>query len=313
MQELFFSTFFLVNLSTGTLSTSKVELAKLILFNHKKSRPIMAEDIKYQINGQLADNTVTADNTEDMILVPVSIGAADEARIIAEMKAEDSGLREETILHVFELEKRVLKRLLMSGYSVNTGLYYASTSFRGVIENSAWNAEKNSIVVNFNMGADLREAIRKTKVNIIGEKGSAIYIAGVSDVSTRAQDASATAGRAFTLTGSKLKVLGKDATVGITLTAQDGTITRVTEDLFVVNNPSKVTFIMPADLTDGTYQLKLTTQYGSNSSTLLKQPRSIEKTIYIGKAPSGGGNEGGGGNQGGEGGSDGDQGENPLG
>lgn len=273
----------------------------------------MAEDIKYQINGQLADNTVTADNTEDMILVPVSIGAADEARIIAEMKAEDSGLREETILHVFELEKRVLKRLLMSGYSVNTGLYYASTSFRGVIENSAWNAEKNSIVVNFNMGADLREAIRKTKVNIIGEKGSAIYIAGVSDVSTRAQDASATAGRAFTLTGSKLKVLGKDATVGITLTAQDGTITRVTEDLFVVNNPSKVTFIIPADLADGTYQLKLTTQYGSNSSTLLKQPRSIEKTIYIGKAPSGGGSEGGGGNQGGEGGSDGDQGENPLG
>ena len=76
----------------------------------------MAENIKYQINGQLADNTVTVDNKEDMILVPVSIGSANEARIIAEMKAEDSGLREETIKHVFELEKRVIKRLLMSGY-----------------------------------------------------------------------------------------------------------------------------------------------------------------------------------------------------
>ena len=48
----------------------------------------MAENIKYQINGQLADNTVTVDNKEDMILVPVSIGSANEARIIAEMKAE---------------------------------------------------------------------------------------------------------------------------------------------------------------------------------------------------------------------------------
>ena len=67
----------------------------------------MAENIKYQINGQLADNTVTVDNKEDMILVPVSIGSANEARIIAEMKAEASGLREETIKHVFELEKRV--------------------------------------------------------------------------------------------------------------------------------------------------------------------------------------------------------------
>ena len=61
----------------------------------------MAENIKYQINGQLADNTVTVDNKEDMILVPVSIGSANEELIIAEMKAEDSGLREETINHVF--------------------------------------------------------------------------------------------------------------------------------------------------------------------------------------------------------------------
>ena len=63
----------------------------------------MAEDIKYQINVQLADNTLTPDNPNDVIAVPVSLGPADEERILAEMKAEDSGLREETILHVFEL------------------------------------------------------------------------------------------------------------------------------------------------------------------------------------------------------------------
>lgn len=268
----------------------------------------MAEEIKYQINGQLADNTVTVDNKEDMILVPVSIGHADEQRIIAEMKAEDSGLREETILHVHELEKRVVKRLLMSGYSVNAGLYYASTSFRGVVEGSAWDPAKNSIVVNFNMGADLREAIKKTAVNIIGEKGSAMYIGGVTDASTRATDASATAGRAFTLKGSKLKVVGTDESVGITLTAEGGTVTKVTEDLMVKNNPSEVIFIIPAGLADGTYLLKLTTQYTSNGKQLLKTPRSVEKTIYIGTAPAGGGGSSSGGS-----GSDGDQDENPLG
>lgn len=135
----------------------------------------MAEEIKYQINGLLADNAVTVDNTEDMILVPVSNGSADEQRIIAEMKAEDSGLRTETILHVFNLQKRVIKRLLMSGVSVNTGLYYANVSFRGIIEQSAWNPAKNSIVVNFNVGADLREAIKNTTISIIGEKGSVLY------------------------------------------------------------------------------------------------------------------------------------------
>lgn len=265
----------------------------------------MSEEIKYQINGQLADNAVTVDNKEDLILVPISNGNADKRRIIAEMKAEDSGLREETILHVFELQERVIKRLLMSGVSVNTGLYHASTGFRGVIENSAWNAAKNTIVVNFNVGADLREAIKKTTVNIIGSKGSVMYIAGVTDASTRAQDASATAGRAFTLTGGKLKVAGSDAAVGITLTDSKGAVTTVTEDLYVVNDPSKLTFIIPAGLADGEYTLKVTTQYGGNSKALLKAPRSVEKTIYIGTAP-----EGGGGSQGGGGGI---VDENPLG
>ena len=249
----------------------------------------MANEIKYQINGQLADNTVTVDNKEDMILVPVSIGSADENRIIAELKAADSGLREETIRHVFDLQKRVIKRMLMTGMSVNTGLYYASVAFRGVIENSTWNPAKNSIVVNFNVGADLREAIKATTVGIIGEKGSAMYIGGVQDASTRAQDASATAGRAFTLTGGKLKVVGTDPSVGITLKSSSGKETKVAEDLWVTNDPSKLTFIIPADLADGTYELKVTTQFGSNSKTMLKVPRSVMKTIYIGKAPDGGG------------------------
>ena len=265
----------------------------------------MANEIKYQINGQLADNTVTVDNKEDVILVPVSIGNADENRIIAELKAEDSGLREETIRHVFDLQKRVIKRLLMTGVSVNTGLYYASVNFRGIIEGSTWNPEKNSIVVNFNV-ADLREAIKQTTVGIIGEKGSAMYIGGVQDASTRALDASATAGRAFTLTGGRLKVAGTDPTVGITLTSSKNKETKVTEDLWVTNDPSKLTFIIPADLADGTYELKVTTQFGSNSKTLLKAPRSVTKTIYIGTAPSGGGSGSG---SGGEGGLD----ENPLG
>lgn len=264
----------------------------------------MANEIKYQINGQLADNTVTVDNKEDMILVPVSIGSADENRIIAELKAEDSSLREETIRHVFDLQKRVIKRLLMTGMSVNTGLYYASVSFRGVVENSTWNPAKNSIVVNFNVGADLREAIKQTTVGIIGEKGSAMYIGSVQDAATRAQDASATAGRAFTITGGKLKVAGDNPAVGITLTDSKGTETKVTEDLWVTNDPSKLTFIIPAGLANGTYELKVTTQFSGNSKELLKAPRSVVKTIYIGTAPSGGGSGSG---------PDGDLDENPMG
>lgn len=269
----------------------------------------MANDIKYQINGQLIENAMTVDNTEDMLLVPVSIGSADQDRIIAEMMAEDSGLRIETLKHVHDLEKRVIKRLLMSGYSVNTGLYHAAVSFRGNIENSAWNPEKNTIVVNFNVGADLRQAIKNTKVSIIGAKPATMFVASVQDASTRAQNATATPGRAFTLKGSMLKVAGTHPSVGIVLIDSKGNETKIAEDLYVSNDPSKLTIIMPTGLADGAYELRITTQF--NGSRLLKSPRTLTKTIYIGQAPdSGGGNQGGGDSGGG---SDGDQGENPLG
>lgn len=252
----------------------------------------MSDEIKYRIDAFLQDNPLTTDNTEDVIAVPASREPADEERILAEMKAEDTGLRRETILHVFELEKRVVKRLLMQGHNVNTGLYHASVAFRGTVKNSEWNPEENEIVVNFNPGAELREAIAQTAVNILGAKPAGIDITSLQDVATKADNASATAGRAFTLKGQNLRISGDDPAVGLTLTDADGTETTVTPDLWVINNPSKVTFIIPADLAAGTYTLRLTTQYSGHSNTLLKTPRSIEKTLYIGtQPPATGGNE----------------------
>lgn len=253
----------------------------------------MANEITYQIDAFLQDNSLTKDNTEDVYAVPASREPADEARILAEMKAEDTGLRPETILHVFELEKRVIKRLLMTGHAVNTGLYHASVAFRGLVKNSTWDPDENQIAVNFNPGADLREAIRQTRVNILGPKPAGISVTGMEDVATKAIDASATAGRAFTLSGQNIRINGDDPSVGLTLTDEDGTETKVTQDLWVINNPSKVTFIIPAGLTAGTYTLRLTTQYGGNSQRQLKAPRTVEKTLYIGtQPPSTGGGSG---------------------
>lgn len=245
----------------------------------------MADEITYRIDAFLQDNSLTTDNTQDVYAVPASREPADEERILAEMKAEDTGLRRETILHVFELEKRVIKRLLMSGHAVNTGLYHASVAFRGLVKNSQWNPDENEIVVNFNPGADLREAIRKTQVNILGAKPAGISVTGVQDVATKADNASATAGRAFTLTGRNIRIAGQDPAVGLTLIAEDGTETTVTADLWVINKPSTVTFIIPAQMEAGTYTLRLTTQFGGNSKFLLKTPRTIEQTLYIGTEP----------------------------
>lgn len=251
-------------------------------------------NIKYTLNAQLADNTVTQDNKNDKILTLVSAGSADKQRVISEIMEVNPGLERETVEAVINLEQRVIQKLLLTGFRVNTGLYNAVAQFTGVVEGMAFDPARNSVYVSFTQGKDLREAIGATTVNIVGEKGSSMYVAGGGAATRVPGDAFvATAGRNFTLKGSKIKVAGDDPSVGITLTDSKGTETKITDDMLAVNDPSKLIFLIPDGLADGTYTLKVTTQYGGNSKSFLKTPRSVEQTIYIGQAPDTG-EEGGG-------------------
>lgn len=248
--------------------------------------------MKYTIKGRLADNTVTVDNLEDKILQIEKAGNAVLKDIIDEMKAEDTGLRRETIEHVVDLYQRVVERLLLTGYNVNTGLFYASARAKGVVEAEGWNPQKNSIYISFTQGKEMREAINETKVEILGMADDTIYFSWGTDTATRVTGATATPGRNFAQKGKNIKIMGTHESVGLKLTNNDtGAETPIPMDMIGVNEPSQVVFIVPAELADGEYTLTLTTQY-SGSSTLLKTPKSISRTIVIGAGGSGGGEEG---------------------
>ena len=256
----------------------------------------MADEIKYQINVQMADNTVTKDDLTDKIFVVVSTGTADKERIIAEMMDVNPGLERETLRHVLDLENRVIKKLLLNGMRVNNGLFEAVAQCRGVVQGTAWNPEVNTIYVNFQQGKDMREAIQATTINVIGEKGATMYLSTGEDGATRSAGFTATAGSSFTVTGKNIKIAGDDPSVGITLTDSVGVVKKIAGGMIALNQPSKLIFFIPAGLADGAYTLTVTTQYAVG--TLLKAPRSASQTLYIGEAsePSepGGEEEGGG-------------------
>lgn len=243
--------------------------------------------MKYTLKGWLVDNAITTENKEDKILVLESSGNKSLKDILAVMKEEDTGLRSETIEHVVNLYHRVLSRLAMSGYNINTGLFQMVPQFRGVVDNGQWNPAKNSIYISLNQGKELREAIAQTAVSILGEKKDFIFIFGSEDTATRATDGTATAGRTYKLNGRMLKVAGTDPAVGITLTDSSGAVTRLTEDMLVVNNPTQLIILLPSGLADGEYTLTVTTQY-SGGGAPLKVPRSVNRLLTIG---SGGGSD----------------------
>lgn len=238
------------------------------------------------LKGWLADNTVTTDNKDDKILLLESAGNIGLEQVYNEMKEEDTGLRMETIVHVVTLFLRVVMHLILNGYSVNTGLFRAVAQFVGVIEKGQWDSKTNSVYVSFTQEKLLREAIAKTKVEILGTKANVMYILEVEDRKTGLKDGTATPGRNFFVRGSHLKVVGSDPAVGVTLTDSEGNITKLVDDEVSINKPSELTLLLPIGLKDDTYTLTVCTQY-SQSAQLLKEPRSINTTIVVG-TPSGG-------------------------
>lgn len=240
----------------------------------------------------MADNTVTADDKTDKIFILETTRSVDQSFVFDRMAAKNPGLHRETMALAVTLYHEVISELVMNGYSVNTDLFRAVPQVKGVAENNAWNPEKNSIYVSLTQGKQLREEIKDTTVQILGDRPATMYINGTLDTATHATDLSATAGRNFTILGKNIKVTGNDPSVGITLTATTGgTVTKLDTDMLVVNDPSKLIILLPANLKDGEYTLTVTTQFAAGK-TLLKSPRHASQTIYIGEAPTGGGGSG---------------------
>ncbi|MDD2952156.1 MAG: DNA-binding domain-containing protein [Parabacteroides sp.] len=245
--------------------------------------------MKNTLKGWLVDNSVTADNKEDKILLLHSAGNASLYDVIDDMIDEATGLKRETITHVVALYHRVVARLLLNGYNVNTGLYRGVAQFTGVVEKGQWNPEKNSVYVSLTQDKEMREAIKDTVVEILGEKSNVMYILGVEDKKTGLTDGTATPGRNFFVRGAMLKIVGEDPACGVTLTpASGGSAIKLEEDLITINKPSELTLLMPADLASGDYTLTVTTQYSSSSKFPLKVPRSVSTSITV---PGSGGSD----------------------
>lgn len=227
--------------------------------------------MKNVLKGWITPNTVSTEEKDDKILVPESAGNLVMDDVIDEMVREDTGLRRETMVHAVDLYQRTLTRLSLNGYSINTGMFYMSPQFKGVITDGVWDEKVNSIYINFQQGKMLREGSADTSVKILGVKQETAYILGSEDTATRATDGSATAGRTFRMKGKKIKVAGDDLKKE----------TKLSNDMIVQNNPSEVIVLLPADLAEGTYELRIVTQF-SFGAVLLKAPRTLAKQFIIG-------------------------------
>jgi len=181
-----------------------------------------------------------------------------------------------TIKASIELVKEVAITELANGASVKFGLGYFNLTVNGVFigDNASWDSSQHSLTVNATPTAEVREAVKATSVNVRGMAASGLFVNSVTDVTTGTVNSRLTPGGGVNLSGSRIKIDGSDPEVGIHLiNQQTSAVIAIPPTSLLVNEPSKLTFVVPATLPDGDYKLSVCTQY-SPSIKLLSEART---------------------------------------
>jgi hypothetical protein len=205
----------------------------------------------------------------------VSTGSLKIDDLIAIAVARRSDINAVTMKAAYEILKEVALEEVCNAKQVEFGLSHYGLKVNGVFtgDHPAWKDGEHHLVLGAVATAEAREAVKSIAVEVIGMAASGTYINTLTDVVSGEIDAVITAGGAINLTGVKIKIAGDAPGVGLHLTEiNSGAIVDIPSTSIAVNEPSRITFIVPANLPAGDYKLSLVTQFTSNA--LLKEPRT---------------------------------------
>lgn len=233
---------------------------------------------------ELYDNSLT-DRKDDRFGRVVTTKSLSEDDLINLAAARHSDITPATMRATLQLLSNIAIEQIANGASVKFGLGYFNLSVNGVFigDNAKWNSEQHALVVNVTPTSDLRQAVDVAAVDVRGMAAVGIAINKLTDVTSGLVNSKLTPGGGVNLIGSKIKIEGTDKKVGITLVNKaTGVVVAIPATSLLVNESSKVTFIVPATLPKGDYKLNLSTQF-SGSQKLLKEVRSFlyEYTLTV--------------------------------
>jgi hypothetical protein len=177
---------------------------------------------------------------------------------------------------VYDFLRELAIEAVCEAKTVEFGLVHNRLGCNGVFigDHPSWDSKEHSLSLIATAIADVREAIKNINPEVLGMAQSGMFINLLTDVSSGEINARITPGGGVNLSGVKIKIAGDAPEVGIHLTEiNTGTVTAIPANSVLVNDPSKITFIVPTNLSTGDYKLSITTQFLPNNA-LLKEPRN---------------------------------------
>ncbi len=235
----------------------------------------MAETPKGRVVVELYDFAITerADDRVGKVLTSRSLNEDDLIKIAIKRRTE---LSASSLRSAIEILKDIAKEEISNGASVAFGLGYFSVGVNGIFygDDPKWTPGQHALNVRIVPTAELRNAVTSSEVNLRRMAPSGAVVSQVTDVTTGEVNAKLTPGGGVNMVGTRIRIAGDNPANGIAFVNQvTNEIVQVPMTSILMNDPSKVSFVVPADLPAGDYKLHLTTQF-STTSVSLKEPRT---------------------------------------
>ena len=225
-----------------------------------------------KLNIWLYDNQLTSDPNDYYGKVKTN-GILTNKELAQLLVEEGTEYKEEAILEILSRTDRLKVSKLAEGFAVNNGVCYARVAVNGSFQGSTdrFDKKEHKVAASFTPGAQLRTALQKVDVDILGVATVDPVIGKVIDSLTNQEDSTITPNNVITIKGDKIKIAGDEAANGVYFINQNDDSR--TKCLQVIKNERKELMVMVPDLAVGEYELEIVTQFTA-SRTNLKEPRT---------------------------------------
>ena len=255
----------------------------------------MATTFQKLISLMAYDATLT-ERTDDFYLRAKTVGSLSLQDIAREYAAQNNRNADE-VYAILNGVEQIKADAIASGYIVNTPTALYQPAATGTVLKADLSKpvdhDKVKVYATVSQGSLLREAMDACRLEIFTQPAVVGPLLNGAVAETRAADGTTmtrtapTPGKNLTLTGRNIKVVGTDPSVGITFTSVESpqTTVKVSPADITVNEPTRLIFVLPDEVTDGLWTVSVTTQFGSNRN-LVKTPRTyvLDTPLGVGTA-----------------------------
>ncbi len=189
----------------------------------------------------------------------------------------NNGMSAEQIVEIWNKINSAILDRVSNSCNVDGGLGIYSPKIAGAFEteNDTFSSERHSIDMAFRSSKSVKSHLAELDVVIRQGNCAKPQIADVHDLESGGSDC-LTRGGFLEITGSNLAIKGSDESVGLYfMNVDDETKSvKLEEGKMGTNSSSRLACVVPTTLADGTYQIKVVTQF-AKSKTARKEPLSF--------------------------------------